>query len=127
MSDPTDEEFVTAAFSDLESVEASANLRRRVAQIPIEVARKESSLWPFARAWQSLSAFAALGALGLVVGNFTHAPMNTESQSANRQGIATELNIANTDSESEDEDPLEGLFALALAEDWEDWEREAIQ
>lgn len=136
MTDPDDQQFVTALFSQLDDVTASNDLRRRVAQIPIEYERSPAS-WPFARLWQSLAAFGALATLGVLVGalgapDVTHpeiggAPIEQGSAdfAENEAEVAAKRQPGIENSEllvDSPDDPLENLFALALSEPWESWE-----
>jgi len=132
MTDPHDEEFITAAFTRLDPVDASPTLRRRVAQIPIERPRVSSSVWPFSRIWQSVVALGALCALGVATGSLT-SPNNSSELTEKTPRPAAGMLVASDTSggdpealsgEEELDDPLEGMFALAFSESWQDWDTE---
>lgn len=61
-----------ALFDDVPRAEASAELRRRLAEIPIRYPRSEAAWqWPFESAWRPLLGLALAAAFGVVVGGVT--------------------------------------------------------
>ena len=120
MNEPEDTEFVTAAFSALDDVEPSAGLRRRVAEIPIVHPRVVSPTWPLGRLWQSVLAFAALGVLGTLTGLASVSDEATAGLDV-ESGLPAKWTVIEGEQTTSLEDPLEGMFALALSESWNGW------
>lgn len=125
MTNPNDEEFARAAFSGLDPVEPSANLRRNVAQIPITHERTAFA-FPLKSLWANLLALGAAGALGILsgvlslpdsaVGGDVVASTSTSAEPVRLEQALEQP--AQSDMEA-DTDPLEGMLALALSTEWE--------
>lgn len=140
-----DARFADEVFESLGPVEPSAELSRRVAQIPLEHP-KRTGVWPLPGIWQPLLAAAAAALLGVVTGTWTlederAAAGSTSSQSGARPTPSSELEAVEpkaagsarkddssvaeserlqpTDDPLQDED-LDTLFSLALASEWDD-------
>lgn len=138
MTYPSDEDFVTHAFSSLQPVDASPTLRRRVAQIPIEHARSTIPIWPLSQLWQTVAAFVALLAIGTWAGSLETETSSTPQEVASlsspdghafsRETATVEATADSTQiAASEDaEDVLEGLFALSFSAQWDDWDSELL-
>lgn len=134
----TDSDFADAAFSSLKTVKVSAELSKKVAQIPAQNEKSGTLLfWPFPSAWQPSVALAAAALFGVLSGSLF------ESNSLNDSGVAEVLATQQTEivdtsapssqatsstrqatAEQAQEDSLEDLFALALGGTWQDagWE-----
>lgn len=146
MTDPTDEQFVIATLAQLDSVEASATLKRRVAQIPLEHPRSAPLLWPWARSWQGWVALGAFSALGMLVGTWAPSQNPLQATAAAGEGalgdfepdqseVASREAFAETQMETaadqqqtftDQEDPLELTYALALSEQWQGEDPESL-
>jgi hypothetical protein len=107
-----DERFSHEAISRMTPVEPSAQLRRLVAQIPLQHPREERSFWPFGNLWAPSFALAAAGLLGLFVGSWdtwTNAPM-TSLASDESNSVSDEI----TNPALEDEN-LDDLIMMATS------------
>ncbi len=137
-----DADFAAQAFSKLPEVSVSADLSRRIAQIPLEYeVHGKVWYWPFDRVWQPSLALAALALMGVFTGSvFDTAdltsgdvaqlldtpqsqtmPTNSESldaQTASNEIAATDPMSESAEAESEEE--LDNLWALALGDSWQD-------
>ncbi len=131
-----DERFTQDAISRLTPIEPSANLRRMVAQIPIEHARSAQSWWPFSGIWLPSLSMAAVAVLGLFLGRSWEATQPGGDPSA---GAQVEIDVHDADDsgsravaivalDEEQGEPLdaelEDLLLLATAGDFsaEDWD-----
>lgn len=137
----SDMEFVHRAFSTLAQPEPSAELKRRVAQIPLTHPQQSYRWWwPFQSRWQPATVMVAAAALGVVVGLAT-VGATADSRSArasDRSGRGIPPNPTEQaklverapDQEVQKQGPdnatphaadaeLEGLLALAATGDWE--------
>ncbi len=137
-----DAEFAAQAFSTLPEVSVSADLSRRIAQIPLEYeVQGKVWYWPFDRVWQPSLALAALALMGVFTGSvFDTAdltssnvaqlldtpqsetmPTNAENLDAQAaaNGIAANDPI-NESGDAESEEELDNLWALALGDSWQD-------
>src|SRR6478609_3061272 len=102
MTDPKQDDWLDAAFSALPDVTVPADLRRRIAELPITHPRPTRAPWlspTFASLWWSLC-----GALGIVCGVYFETPGQIEAD--------TEL--------SAQEELLTAAFASDVGGDWSD-------
>ncbi len=134
-----DERFSQAAIERLTPVEPSAQLRRLVAQIPIEHPRTEKSWWPFSSVFFPSLSMAAVALFGLFLGH-TWEPGAIEGapstvarvdRASDADGSSSATDVAALTDETardplagETDEMLEDLLILATAADFEpdDWD-----
>ncbi len=124
MNEPDRDPLIDAAFRALPDVELPAQLRRRIAQIPIEHPR--TSRWSEFSFFRNVTAWAVSGALGIICGFFIELPAPGEDQvavsfpSKLERPVAVEALDVEAQMEAEAElDPLDQLIAQAWQDDWE--------
>lgn len=137
----TDSDFAAAAFSSLEKIEVSAQLRQKIEQIPAAHEKSGTLLfWPFPSAWQPTVALAAAALFGVLSGSLFESgsvgessvaevlatqqsedPAVSSPASASVRQAPTQPATEASETESEN---LEELFALALGDSWQetDWQ-----
>ena len=109
--EPTDQDFAEQALSQLDVVQPSASLLRRVARIPLDEAPLPvRSPWPLWGPWPIRALIFAALALGAVLGAV---PWDIAGGAT-----ASEIELAEPDS-SEEEAELESMLSAALGGDWD--------
>jgi len=126
-----DERFSQAAISRLTPVAPSANLRRLVAQIPIEHPHGVRSFWPFGNLWVPGFALAAAALLGLFVGSDWDSLMDAEGSTTSSSHVSEDGAVAKeaastdrVDSEVIEDEDLDDLIMMATAAHFspDDWD-----
>lgn len=116
MTDPQHDRWLDAAMSALPEVTVPADLRRRIAELPITHPRPARVPWlspTFASIWWSLC-----GALGIVCGLYLETP-----EQADHTAQADMIVASVETEESAQEELLTAAFASDLSVAWSDtWE-----
>lgn len=125
----TDHAYVDDLFAQLRPVEPSPELKRNVAQIPIEHPRAEVIRWPFGNVWTPSLALVAAAAVGFFFGqSFMNLRAENALEVAHLDGASesgleaetTGIVTANNEAEVQAvESDLESLLLLATAGDFQ--------
>lgn len=124
-----DEQFTQDALSRLTPIEPSAELRRMVAELPIQHPRSRHSRWSLPNVWMPTLSLAAVALLGIFVGRGLSNMESSEATATLAKSepgrVSNDSNQANGDlDEEQSETELEELLILATAGDFspDDWD-----
>ncbi|HSC88392.1 MAG TPA: hypothetical protein VLC09_14015 [Polyangiaceae bacterium] len=114
MTEHDDEDFVNRALAGLERFEPSAELMRRVAELPLRHPRAVGPRWPFQSWWAPLLAGAFAALLGVSAGLTSLDPLGAQTTESEASASSTS---SATSATSAAENEWQELASIAWGDD----------